>query len=420
MVNSNSTYLKNELLTFLYKKKFYSISTVNRNKKHLTFYITGAFSLQRNYEKTMETLRKIANARYYFNCKEISIDFSSCTKVDIDANNMLHIILKNLNDEKSHRIEYDLFLSENNEQLNLTLLHTGVLKERETVTALNKSAEIQINRANELLKIGNIACSELFCGGISKLIHYLSDNCLLVEMGIIEKSLISFFNNCLNNKKLKMSTTGERRLKQMLTEVLDNSTQHLGKKFNQFFCNAYFENYTSDIGRGQIVIINFGQTIYEGLKYDSTSDIREILNGFSNHHQGNFNNHFTEENLWTLLSLQSKISRKYDHNIKNNRGSGTIRLIKTFQELNRESTKEATMSIISGNTQIIFDNSPFCNLNVKTIAFNKENNLEFPPEKDYIKNLKSYFPGTVLTLNFYIDNNWTQDTINIIGENDGK
>ena len=37
------------------------------------------------------------------------------------------------------------------------------------------------------------------------------------------------------------------------------------------------------------------------------------------------------------------------------------------------------------------------------IAYNKDNDIFQPPETNYVKRLKKYFPGTVISLNFFLD-----------------
>ena len=67
------------------------------------------------------------------------------------------------------------------------------------------------------------------------------------------------------------------------------------------------------------------------------------------------------------------------------------------------------MTIISGNTHIMFDGTynlsekKTKNGNIQVIAFNKENDLRKRPDPNYVKLLKNRFPGVIISLEFYLD-----------------
>lgn len=43
------------------------------------------------------------------------------------------------------------------------------------------------------------------------------------------------------------------------------------------------------------------------------------------------------------------------------------------------------------------------------ITFNKEQDLDLPPDKNYVKRLNNRFPGTIISMEFYIDRNYIND-----------
>ena len=126
-----------------------------------------------------------------------------------------------------------------------------------------------------------------------------------------------------------------------------------------------------------------------------------------------FKNSPSEQSLITLYALQDGISRFKDRNSNSDRGSGTIKLISIFQAIGRDSNGLLpSMSITSGKTQIIFNEKykmlpmDINGTQKKIIAFNKDNNIDMPPDSDNIKDLNVYFPGTVISMEFYIDQNY--------------
>ena len=68
------------------------------------------------------------------------------------------------------------------------------------------------------------------------------------------------------------------------------------------------------------------------------------------------------------------------------------------------------MTIISGNSQIIINNDDeICKIENKQISFNKEKSLDYKPDERYVKKLERYFPGTIISLNIFLDRNWLED-----------
>ena len=93
------------------------------------------------------------------------------------------------------------------------------------------------------------------------------------------------------------------------------------------------------------------------------------------------------------------------------RGYGTVDMIEFFQRLGQSPQSQPRMCVVSGRTHIAFDNRyhqmrPQVTQSGETrriIAFNKDNNLEQPPEAGYVKQLRHFFPGTLIGLRFYLD-----------------
>lgn len=124
---------------------------------------------------------------------------------------------------------------------------------------------------------------------------------------------------------------------------------------------------------------------------------------------------WNEEALWTLYALQGGVTRHYENDPT--RGQGTARAIRYFQKLGQTRAGEVRprMAVVSGHTHIIFDDGRQMQERETEhgeprliIAFNKDNTLEQPPERDRVKSLRNYFPGTMLSFRFYLDEEYLQ------------
>ena len=232
------------------------------------------------------------------------------------------------------------------------------------------------------------------------------------EQSYIGEEIIKYYDECLGTKGYSLSAIGKSKLSQMITEVIDNVGEHAGELASWYAQGHYTIGKENAPGKFRLVLFNFGDTIYEGLKKESSSNYtKKILNNATRKHKKKnlFGVGWNEEVLWNLFSLQYKISR-CNYSKTNDRGVGTIDLIKSFLELGKtiEDVKPM-MSIVSGKSNIIFDGTYQIHSlnkkgqNIPTIAFNKENNLLEKQDSRYVKALKNSFPGTVIDMEFYVD-----------------
>ncbi len=112
--------------------------------------------------------------------------------------------------------------------------------------------------------------------------------------------------------------------------------------------------------------------------------------------------------MWTLYALQDGVSRLRNINtISKSRGSGTKQLIETFQQIGNTKEKESKMCIISGKSYIRFTGKYKMQKNNDNnrmqIAFNDDNDLRKLPDDNYVKTISNYFPGTIISMKFYLD-----------------
>lgn len=394
----------NNCLNFLYKKKFSLAYAFDLSTDKIELFIPLKFSLLENPDVVLEFCKKVLDLRFS-NRKQITINFSKCIDLDVGALSILNTFLLHLRDEANSKEKNITFKTTFTGKIDLDILiyKVGII----TLLKLENFPE-KIKEYIEKLKLEinnkNIKTLPLLAGGgttiefLRELIikkrtaKYISDNS---KFGT---EVVKFVNECLETVGYILNLKGNRNFKGMIGELATNSLEHLGEEMCQLYCTGYYIIDKNTEGEGSIVFFNFGNTIYESLLHDSTEDIKIKLSRLSRLHC--FDDCFTEENLWTLAALQPKISRKYDKKINNERGTGTIKLLEGFK--NFSSDKEKMMTIISGKTQILFDNSKISSYNEgdKRIALNEENSLEIRPSSKYLKNLKHSFPGTIIYIQF--------------------
>lgn len=97
------------------------------------------------------------------------------------------------------------------------------------------------------------------------------------------------------------------------------------------------------------------------------------------------------------------------------RGKGTVTLFENFQELGMTSDgKSPILSITSGSGHIVFDGKykmMKSGEGVSVIAFNSNNDLNEEPDNTYVNTIKSFFPGVIINLKFYIDKAYLENLV---------
>ena len=218
---------------------------------------------------------------------------------------------------------------------------------------------------------------------------------------------------------------GKNYFSNIVGEVIDNSKQYSGKNGTWHVLGFYDRpERGKSYGKCRLVLMNFGNSIYESLKATDTTEYTR--NQLENHTKKNYNIidkfSYTEELLWTLYTLQQNVSKKRtDKN--DDRGKGTIKLIDSFMAVGvKDEEYKSLMSITSGKCQIFFDGKYKLEKKIKDgkecsqIAFNKANDLNMKPDKDYVYNLKNKFPGTVISMEICLDNRYLNQLFKLKGE----
>lgn len=392
-----------ETLNFLFDKNFLNESDI---REEVTIKMPKIFSVIETPNETFKIIKDIVGYTK-MGVKKFYFDYSETTTLEIGAISLKNVICLNL-EKRGISLSgnfpgcKDLTPDENIKDKYQEALAIFVFSGLFSTLRLKPEDYLDFTGAPLILP--------LIGGGKNKVNIPCSD----VLLGKVEQDVTSHFNRCLRNINKELNENGLRIFDQIIGEVIANCQEHSGE-FNQYFCSGYYANLGENLGNYQLSIFNFGQTIYEGLKNSEKlpREVKERMEELIEKHKKKlfFMKDWDEEALVTLFSLQNKVSRVYEKGKQ--RGTGTVRMLNSFQEVGgcHYEEKIPKMTIISGNIQIIVDNSEICQLKNKQLTFNMNKTLDEKPDKNYVKKIKNYFPGTMISLSIYLDKEWLDDKL---------
>jgi len=367
--------------------------TRQRTYRVATIKIPHTFSILDDPVTAIGVLEDLRRACSLSSTKEIHLDHSACTRLGICASVVMDVLLlRAMNRRKGNTLNLSGTLS-NEPSVAMMIKATGILRNiKHPAAVLPKRVEESIRR------------SELHSGKPAR--RERSRKC-----DIAATRLTDYFNDCLRTHGFELAQEGLRDLSGLVTEVIGNAEEHGGHWYTIGFYRQ--QKGTSGSGECHIVIFNFGQSIYETLQSDGTSaDLQSRIRALADRHRkrgffGLLPGRWSEEALWTLYALQEGVSRFSFTPRGRDRGNGTIDMISFFLSL---AARPAKMCLLSGRAYILFDGK-FAPCERRTavserrrvIAFNKENNLEKPPNKRYVLTLPAGFPGTIISLRFSLN-----------------
>jgi len=375
------------------KKEAFSKISKPRNEDGY-FLIPEIFSLHDNYNESYEMLKRLFYVLYNQSASNITFDYANCKRIDIDASVVMDILLG----------EFILYFKKCT-SINYTV---KVL----SIKPINwEKAEIK----KMLFSIGAFSSITGFRINYEDVIPYplkfsiiKSKNASRVrEIHITE--MVDYVIRCMEKMNRSLSPEAEKNLFEVIGEALINAEEH--SSGDKRFAIGYFQDSEDDgehIGIFNLAILNFGNTIYEMFKnpdcpnYKAVNAMTSLSSKFTQ--RGIFRKaEFEEQTLWTLYALQEGITSKADWR----RGNGSIRFIESFFNLKGDNEKDnvSFLSIVSGNTRIIFDGSYRLierprgkhQKLFKMMTFNEIGDLETKPDKKFVTFVDNYFPGTLIT-----------------------
>ena len=401
----NKNYLSLEVYDFLKTVNFDNISITDRlpvriSNGVLLISIPEVFSITNNPEDTINILKKV----FYYGCnenvKKLVFSHMNCKELEIAASTIMDSIVMAC---KSYRKSMgdELFIS-------------GDLpkdaKARKILIASGLPAHLNL-QDKLLTRQDNMRLFSLVAGKSGT-----------GRSGEVSTQLTDYINRCLITQEYKLTDTGLNMISRMFSEVIDNCELHGGDN-STWYALGHFNMIEKGFGEENLVIFNYGNSIYQQLiSNETTIETREKIEYMKKCHQNQYDMNWNEETMLTVFSLQQGVSRLRDQNIEGNRkrGTGTAIMLDTFYTLGgsiRNMSPE--FSITSGHAHILFDqkykikdeilNAPiFGSGKRKVIAFNTDNDLFQKADNKNVTLMKQNFPGTIISMKFYIDHEYLQ------------
>lgn len=364
--------------------------------------IPKSFSLFENAEEAIYLLRHTYTLCKNPKIKKIIFDHSKCIDLELSASTIMDIIV--------------LAVDKYRQKLNNPLDFEGDLPHnRKTRDILLASGLPYHLKADSLMHCDedHVERFETIKGE-----HSMSAN----KADETATKLTIYFNKCLKTQSMELNDEGKRVLGRILGEVISNCEIHGGESSTWYTQGHYQIKEDNSYGEMQLLFLNLGETIYEGLKSRLTSlETKQKLYSMMKKQRQYISSSWDEEMIYTVFALQEGISRLRDKNIEGYeaRGSGTVSMIEMFYDIGKsQNGLKPQMTIVSGNTQIIFtdnykmrtvtftDDEVFETGEKRIIAFNDENNIYAPANPHNVIKMKQYFPGTVISLRFYLDSRY--------------
>lgn len=207
---------------------------------------------------------------------------------------------------------------------------------------------------------------------------------------LVQKGIQEVYNKELTHEE-------HNAIHSAISEHFDNILLHVPTALFGHLCGVYDKN-KNEV---KILIYNFGISIAENLNKDGLPiDMKEQIDKvIKNHTEKKFfvlESKFTKENALTLLAIQEGISSKISED--RSRGHGLIDFAEKCLGLNDKSK----IRIISGRTAIKIDSKykiekkHFLDRERRLIALNDKNDMFEKPDPEYVTNMGTFFPGTII------------------------
>ena len=365
------------------------------------------FSIITNPDESYSFLQKMIAAFVYQTCNTLWIDYKHCIKTDLLTQVFLDAILLDI--DRYHQLckKANLY-----KYINWGAVGGKNYNDEKICRMVNSvgSPTVLINRK---VSYKEIVPFRLHCfDGIN-----VSSQTRLVQKEIDTTNVIEYVNKCLERVNKTLNSKALREMGYVVGETLINAEEH--SSLNYRYMIGYFEECNDDskhYGVFNLVIMNFGQSIYEKFKYpidevklntECLSRMQELSDAFTKKRWFR-TAEFTEETLWTLYSLQQGVTSVPNQE----RGNGTIQFIESFFKLkgNKDVDDVSRMYILSGNSIIEFDGT-YRLSDLKDdngvprgiISFNSSGSLLDKPDTRYVRSVNQYFPGTAIFIRILLN-----------------
>lgn len=368
--------------------------------------IPEVFSIIDNPTESIAALKRVVRALVVSNDRRVVFDYEKCKSVDIGTQALMDVIL----------MEYNKFgkkCSNLKRPSELGLFPEGFGGRNITDENLKKM----------MFSVGSPACLGIRTNDYPDIIPFKmcsrriltkDDRSKLNELKDLDTTeAVDYVINCLAKMNKRITPKKLNDLSTVFGEILINAEEH--STLNHRFSVGYFQETTErgkHYGLLKLVILNFGNTIYETFKnnpkcpLETVEKMRSLSENYTR--KGLFKTReFEEETLWTLYALQQGVTSVAGKR----RGSGTIQFIRSFFNIKGDQKVDniSRMVLHSGRTQVIFDGTYGIkekvdgNNKFNMMTFNDSGSIEDMPDKNYVKTTGIYFPGTIITANILLN-----------------
>ena len=226
---------------------------------------------------------------------------------------------------------------------------------------------------------------------------------------------------------LELTDEAQRDIGTLFGELLDNAKRHSNPDDidGQWHVAGFMEdlNFSDPTDEKKYVchfsIISPGRSIYESMQ-EAPDDVKERITKHIDSYWSSGKKQNKVEAYWNLSAMQDGISRMPKTGASKN-GIGfmesLVALINAFGKTDDENLKPA-MTIISGQSCIRvkypYNRHTTNEKNVRTLAFNDDNDLKKPQHDDYVSNMPGQFPGTLITVRFVMDSQHITEMVNSV------
>ena len=360
----------------------------------------------KNCESSIEFLKKLTSVLIFQRAESVVVSYARCEKISLEAQVFLDIILKDVitffrrcNQYKKLKPKVKRIRGDdvNNPDIKKLLYSVG-------------SPAIH---ANYEIKFKDIISYKL-C--IHNSLNKSKKN--IAQKDIDTTTLADYVINSLYRMNITLTGKEIENLCIVISEILINAEEHSSNNFR--YSIGYFtekEENDKHYGIFRLVIMNFGQTIYEKFKDPFCKNQSSVIKMKSLSEKYTKRKlfipaEFEEETLWTLYSLQEGVTST-DPNEYKKRGNGSLRFIENFFKLGGKNATEhdSKMTIVSGKSKITFDGQYNITPAIvdgeqfQCVSFNESGNIMNKPDSKYVNFAPTYFPGTYISAEIYFSEN---------------
>jgi len=367
------------------------------------------FSLIENSKESFEFLRKLLFTLHVNKVSKITLDYSVCERIDVDASICMDIILAEfiMFFEKCGKLGY-------RNEVSIKLIEPINFENKENIKKVLFSIGAYRNIKGFKINYPDII-------DLPVITNNSNDPNVWSKSEVDLTNIVEYIKECLKRLNRELTIDAENEFYKVIGEIMSNALEHSSLPFS-YAIGFFQETHNADehFGIFNFSIFNLGDTIYKTFKNPNCPNQRAVteMNTLSyNFTQRGFFKRatFEEETLWTLYALQEGITCK-----PKKRGNGSIQYIENFFKLKGDMLNDSisSMVILSGNARIVFDGTyqivekikDSTDKKYKFITFNESGEINEEPNKKYVTFAPNFFPGTLISARILIKFDNTDNT----------